>query len=176
MADPYASHIPVLKAIGNAATITSVLEFGCGRYSTLTFLDRSIYPFLTALVSYETDVQWKATMEGIVGGDPRVVISVVNRSNGTPPTPADMAYFSELGDYDLILIDDGPSDNDRVLTIKAVCERSPDSIVVIHDWDVLLYREVSRGAFDHIKVYDDISPYTAMLWNGDDRQFLEELW
>src|ERR1044071_885749 len=42
----YATHIPILIGLARLREIRRVLEFGCGRYSTLTFLKASAFPHL----------------------------------------------------------------------------------------------------------------------------------
>src|SRR2546430_4650839 len=70
-ASPYATHIPVLVAIARVWRIDSVLELGSGHYSSRTFLDRSCFPDLKRLVSWENDRNWFEDMKPVIGTDPR---------------------------------------------------------------------------------------------------------
>src|SRR6185295_2581550 len=59
----YATHIPILIGLARLREIRSVLEFGCGNYSTLTFLNRFAFPQLERLHSIENDDSWASTMQ-----------------------------------------------------------------------------------------------------------------
>src|SRR6266516_3156315 len=70
--DPYCTHIPVLVGVARLAPIRKVLEFGGGRHSTLTFLDRASFPELVALTTLENDPDWCAVLSGYSRDDPRM--------------------------------------------------------------------------------------------------------
>jgi len=54
----HGTHVPMLRAIGQSMRIGRVIEFGCGLFSTKTFLDTTYFPNLASLFSYETDQKW----------------------------------------------------------------------------------------------------------------------
>ena len=75
----YATHIPILIGLARLREVRSVLEFGCGHFSTLTFLNRSAFPHLESLLSIENDDSWAATIEQAAKHDPRWTLQVVER-------------------------------------------------------------------------------------------------
>ena len=50
----YATHIPVLVGLGSIRRIERVLEFGCGHYSTKTFLRRSVFRICNCCTRWKT--------------------------------------------------------------------------------------------------------------------------
>lgn len=52
------SHIPVLKSIAQKINIKNVIEVGTGLFSLKTFLDKSCFPDLKKLYSYESSNLW----------------------------------------------------------------------------------------------------------------------
>lgn len=158
--DAYATHLPVLKAIGAHLPIERVLEFGAGKYSTLTFLDTAIYPDLTSIVTVETDGHWRRIAYEWQVDEPRLLV--------TPNTGDAWAVWTSV---DLIFIDDGHADIQRIATIEIISKTRPSALVVIHDFEHLPYQQAAD--FDHCWIYDRESPCTALLWNGD-RPDLEE--
>lgn len=119
MDDLYASHLPVLSAIGKAARVCSVIEFGSGHYSTPFFLSRGNFPLLEKLVSVETDKGWAAKC---MSDDPRHSMLVCE---------SEREVISDLGGhhFDLAFVD-GPLDT-RPGVISAVSPLAP--VVVVHD-------------------------------------------
>jgi len=55
---PYATHIPVLVGVAAACLPDRLVEFGSGDFSTLTFLDETVFPSLLSIESYENNPQW----------------------------------------------------------------------------------------------------------------------
>src|SRR5215211_1810321 len=74
----YATHIPILIGLARLREIRNVLEFGCGNYSTLTFLNRSAFPHLERLHSVENDDVWAATIQDTAHNDNRWTLRLVN--------------------------------------------------------------------------------------------------
>src|SRR5450759_2469319 len=68
----YATHVPYLTGIAKLAEVRRVVEFGCGEYSTLTFLDREVFPALERLDSFEDDPQWIEKVRVMAAGDKRM--------------------------------------------------------------------------------------------------------
>lgn len=56
--ETWGSHQKVLRRIGRAADIESVVEYGCGFYSTSVFLDRTIFPSVHSVRSFDSDRKW----------------------------------------------------------------------------------------------------------------------
>jgi predicted O-methyltransferase YrrM len=63
----YATHVPILIGLARMREIKNVLEFGCGHYSTLTFLNRAAFPHLVKLHSIENDSSWSETIRELPG-------------------------------------------------------------------------------------------------------------
>src|SRR5215207_10889023 len=73
----YATHVPILLGLARMREIKSVLEFGCGRYSTLTFLNRAAFPHLERLHSIENDSIWAETIHEAAKSDERWTLKLL---------------------------------------------------------------------------------------------------
>jgi len=155
--DAYASHLPVLRALGKALPIEAVLEFGCGKYSTLEFLNRASFSRLEKLISYERSKEWIALVQGMTV-DPRLELRYCTH------TYFQVIWGGTVG-YDLIFIDDGENEFERISTIDAVATARPGCPIVIHDFEHTPYQEAARE-FDHIRVFTGLMPHTAICWFG----------
>lgn len=138
--------------------IRNVLEFGCGYYSTFTFLNRSAFPHLERLQSVENDGVWAETIRESAQDD-RWRLKLVNGEIANAVSSLDLEAF------DLILIDDSKNSEQRSATIRSVANREPQRPwIVIHDFEVEEYRKAAstfkkRHAF---KVYN---PETGLVCN-----------
>jgi len=150
--DPYATHLPVLKAIPRLWPIQRVAEFGSGLYSTPTFLDREVYPDLKFLWSNESDLEWARQHQPKEKYDPRY-----------SPT-----YFSEelaiaemirMGQADLVLVD-GATEKMRPVTAIAASVIAP--LIVLHDAENESYRR-AIDFFPRRYIYQRETPWTAVL-------------
>jgi len=156
----YASHLPVLLGLSRIFHIRSILEFGCGYFSTFAFLDRSAFPALTRLCSVESDASWLARIEGVVGSDARLQIKLV-----AEPMEATLAEFSP-SDYDLVFVDHSTDPGRRAATIRALASWCTESsLVVVHDFEVELYRKAAR-AFPQRFEFRALNPSTGLAWKG----------
>jgi hypothetical protein len=157
MTDAYATHLPVLRALGRHLLIRRVLEFGAGWHSTPMFLNRSSYPALERLVSVEAYADWRAALGEKYGSDKRW--HCVEAWDGSV-------------DYDLIFIDDGLSEAERVQTIRRVSAMMPTCPVVIHDFERVAYQQAAVGLHAYKFVDNSRLPQTAMLVSGSHRDFM----
>ena len=139
-----------LQAIGEQLCVESVLEMGSGKYSTPTFIDRETFPDMILLDVVETDPSYWHSLEA--HDDPRLMIH----------RKLPEAWIVH---YDLIFIDDGKSVDERVETIRTVAQVRPTGLVVIHDFEQPAYHDAAD--FDWVVIYDDLTPHTALCWNGD---------
>src|SRR5688572_32830537 len=98
--------------------IRNVLEFGCGYYSTFTFLNASAFPHLEQLQSVENDVAWAETIRESAK-DERWILKLVNGEIANAVSSLDLESF------DLILIDDSKNSEQRSATIRSVASRQP---------------------------------------------------
>jgi hypothetical protein len=155
----YATHVPILVGLARLRKIRNVLEFGCGHYSTLTFLNASAFPDLERLHSVENDDVWAATMQEAAKDDRRWTLQIVNGE--IAESVADL----DLESFDLILIDDSKTSGQRAATIRAVSRKQPQRPwIVIHDFEVEEYREAASG-FKHRHRFRAYNPETGVVAN-----------
>jgi len=155
----YATHIPILIGLARIRQIRSVLEFGCGRYSTLTFLNRTAFPHLERLHSIENDDSWAATIQQIAQEDRRWSLQLVEGEISETVSNLDLESF------DLILIDDSKTSAQRAATIRAVGLKQPERPwIVIHDFEVEEYRRAASG-FRHRHRFRAYNPETGVVAN-----------
>lgn len=144
-------------------TVRSVLELGCGHYSTLTFLNRDVFPDLQSLDSYETDPLWAATIRASTDADSRSTLNLVDG------LIADSLAQTDLEAYDLILVDDSVNANDRTKTIRMLVDRRPRRpLVVLHDFEVPAYAKVAKS-FRRCYPFRVFNPETGVLWEDQPR-------
>jgi hypothetical protein len=165
----YATHVPILIGLARMREIKRVLEFGCGYYSTLTFLNRAAFPHLELLHSIENDASWAETMQVSVD-DARCVLKLVNGEI------ADSVRDLDLETFDLILIDDSKTSTQRASTIRATAAKQPQRPwIVIHDFEVEEYRKAASG-FKQRHTFKAYNPYTGLVGNqATDVKSLEQL-
>lgn len=155
----YATHVPILIGLARLRKIRSVLEFGCGHYSTLTFLNRSAFPHLGQLHSIENDDSWALTIQK-AAKDPRWTLQLVNGEI------ADAVADVDLESFNLILIDDSKTSTQRAATIRAVARKQPQHAwIVIHDFEVEEYRRAA-SAFKHLHRFRAYNPETGVVANS----------
>lgn len=155
----YATHVPILIGLARLREIRSVLEFGCGYYSTLTFLNRSAFPHLERLHSIENDVSWAETINEVAKNDARWTLRLVTTDI------ADSVRDLELESFDLIFIDDSKTSEQRASTIRAVGEkRLRHPWIVVHDFEVDEYRRAA-AAFKHRHRFRAYNPETGLVCN-----------
>ena len=158
----YATHVPILIGLARVREIKSVLEFGCGYYSTLTFLNRSVFPQLERLQSVENDSSWGETLEEVAGKDDRWVLNLIQGDI------ADAVPGLDLETFDLILIDDSTNSAQRAATIRAVANRQPRRPwIAIHDFEVEEYQRAARG-FEKRYIFKSYNPQTGLVCNCTD--------
>jgi hypothetical protein len=155
----YATHVPILMGLARLRKIRHVLEFGCGNYSTLTFLNASAFPDLERLHSVENDDAWAQTMHEAAQNDARWTLQLVNGEISESVADLDLEAF------DLILIDDSKTSLQRAATIRAVARKEPQRPwIVIHDFEVREYRDAA-SAFKHRHRFRAYNPETGVVGN-----------
>lgn len=167
---PYTTHMPVLTAIPRLTRVERVLELGCGDFSTLTFLNRSIYPDLQVIHSWEDDREWMERVRSAVADDPRIQMEFIEDWD-------ESLRARDLADYDLIFVDNGRQFHERAATIRTVMKRVvPRNIVVIHDFEFTTYR-IAAQASPHRYAFSVFFPHTGVTWQGDrlDRRRLQQV-
>lgn len=155
----YATHIPVLIGLARRREIRHVLEFGCGHYSTLTFLNRSAFPHLERLHSIENDGSWAQTIEEAARNDRRWRLQLVNGEI------CESVAGLELESFDLIMIDDSKTSAQRAATIGAIAAKEPRRPwIVIHDFEFEGYRRAA-SVFKHRHRFRAYNPETGVVTN-----------
>jgi len=158
-ANPYGTHIPVLIGLARIFEVRRVLEFGCGQYSTLMFLNRAAFPHLVELMSLETDFNWLNSLAKQTDSDLRVKLEHVKGQMRSA------VLDIELNNYDLVFIDDSTTAEDRAATIYGIAAKRADStVIVIHDFEVSLYRQAIKSFANKFK-FDTLNPHTGIAWN-----------
>jgi hypothetical protein len=154
----YATHVPVLIGLAKIIEIKSVLEFGCGYYSTRTFLNRRAFPHLERLISIENDAAWAESIQSSVNEDRFVLKQVMGEI-------ADSVKHLDLEAFDLILIDDSKTSAQRASTIRAIAAKQTQSPwIVIHDFEVEEYRTAAAG-FKQRHSFKAYNPHTGVVSN-----------
>jgi hypothetical protein len=123
-----------------AIDVRRVVELGCGPHSTGTFLDREIFPVVEQVVSIEVNPEWAAAVVEAADDDRLVMRTPAAGTLGIDPEELDAA--------DCILIDDGLTIEDRLLTIARVGRalRRPVPILV-HDFERRANQRAVRASF-----------------------------
>ncbi|HEY0723368.1 MAG TPA: hypothetical protein VGD41_05175 [Pyrinomonadaceae bacterium] len=161
-ANDYATHVPILVGLARLREIKTVLEFGCGNYSTLTFLNRAAFPKLEQLLSIENDVAWAETLRASVKDDERWRLELVESEI------SDSVAELNLEAFDLILIDDSKTSAQRAATIRNVVRKRPrHPWIVIHDFEVDEYQRAATG-FRERHRFRAYNPETGLMWNNGD--------
>jgi len=156
----YATHVPILIGLARMRPIESVLEFGCGHYSTLTFLNRAAFPQLLRLHSIENDAVWSETIQELAKDDERWTLQLAGSHIADAVTDLDLEGF------DLILIDDSKTSAERVATISAVAKKQPQRPwIAIHDFEVGEYQEAA-SAFRRRYKFRAYTPKTGLIANS----------
>ena len=156
----YATHIPILIGLSKHFRIERVLELGCGEFSTATFLNTECFPWLSSLVSFETDQSWLDRTAQYAGRDQRYHPRLIT------DTMASAVKDVDLEQFDLIFVDDSTSAAERAETIKQLSKRAPKNpLIVIHDFEIDEYRRAAIG-FENRQIFRALTPQTGVIWNG----------
>jgi predicted O-methyltransferase YrrM len=157
----YATHIPILVALGQHFRIEQVLELGCGNYSTPTFLNQRAFRNVKRLYSFDNDESWIKKVNAQVGNDPRYYPHFIDGQVSST------LFETSLEKFDLVFVDDSTSAEERGQTIRSLSARKPSNVlVVIHDYEVNEYRAAAAD-FEHRHTFKAFTPQTAVVWNGN---------
>lgn len=158
-ANPYATHLPVLLGLAANYKINSILELGCGLYSTKKFLEVNLFPHLTKLHSLENDAAWFSQMAALQT-DARLTMSLVQGDM------SDAIATLDLAGYDLIFIDDSLTADERARSIQGVAVRvTAATVVAVHDFEVPEYQQAAQD-FPHRFAFDAFNPHTGLAWSN----------
>lgn len=151
----YSSHRPVLSFLPTVFTISKIAEFGCGVYSTCIFLDKSIYPHASQVVSLESDQKWAIKNPK----DERLIVVC-------QPEKQLLTEIAGRGVFDLVFVD-GKSKEMRVPSV--IASKKYSKMVVLHD------AEHYPSAFDEFKfvcIFTGLRPFTSIMSDYDIFQVL----
>jgi len=152
------THIPVLIGLSQIVRPERVLELGCGLYSTLAFLNRSAFPFVRQLRSYENDPLWADRIEELTREERRIELLRVTVSMAEAVTDLN------VDGYDLIFIDDSKNRLERSATIQAIArKRIGAALVVVHDFEEPEYRAALRRLPNSYR-FCALNPNTGVAW------------
>jgi hypothetical protein len=158
---PHATHIPVLVGVAAACLPERLIEFGSGNFSTLAFLDETVFPSLLRIESYENDSYWMQQMERKLAGNPRVAYRYFEgRMRGA-------VSGASLAEADLIFVDDSLTGWERAHTVREVartCHERP--ITIVHDYELPGIRMACRK-FEHRVAFTPFTPQSCAVWNGN---------
>jgi len=155
---PFATHLPVLIGLSFAVRLRRVLELGAGVYSTRLFLNRAVFPTLEVLHSYENHHYWYNQVLPSVQQAPRATLTMCEGPMSTAVSSM------SLEDYDLILIDDSQTLQERCHTIQAVATSSKMiKLCVIHDYNNKEYRHAAKRFSCRFRL-DALHPETGVCW------------
>ena len=158
--EPYATHVPILVGVAAAFKPKSIIEFGSGAFSTVSFLDEAAYPSIRIVDSYENNRDWFDQMRQKLPSSKRVNLHFVE---GEMYKAVSTAKPSAA---DLIFIDDSPTAKARVPTVEEVarsCGTQP--LVVLHDNDLRVLRRATRK-FEHRISISTFNPQCSVMWHG----------
>lgn len=153
--DSCATHVPVLKHLAKKRIYTKIVEFGCGNYSTATFLDKNIFPDLKELISLETDKKWLRKIKQAMN-DTRLRLIYGKDIK--------LIEISKGWTADLVFVD-GHSYKTRVKTCIHAGSIAP--IVVLHDSETPGYLEKISPSFTRFEVFDNLTPHTAVFYKDN---------
>jgi predicted O-methyltransferase YrrM len=166
----FATHIAVLAGLARMNKIENVLELGSGRFSTLTFTNPDAFPHLKNLRTVENNPQWVKQVREYVAADSRVefveyegqICNAIREMN--------------LGQFDLIFIDDSMDADQRASTIVQVSQNPGGAIVVMHDFENIIYRRASKR-FENVYRFTALNPNTGVAWAGNrlERRLLRQM-
>lgn len=154
--EKFSTHQPVLMAIPKWKKIYSAVEFGCGNYSTLTFLDKKYFPDLKFLLSFESDKTWARKISKRIK-DSRHIIITMREKKSIDNFGNIMKEHNLLPD--LVFVD-GEKPQYRIPS--ALVSKNYSDLIVAHDVENQIYHSIF-GFFKKSFVYKILVPYTAIL-------------
>ena len=160
---PDATHLPVFIGVASVHRPQRVVEFGSGSgyFSTLTFLDQTVFPSVLRADSYENNSEWMRRMQVRLAGNPRATCDFFEGRMRDAVSRADLAAA------DLIFIDDSLTGWERAHTIKELARVLPEStITIVHDYELPALRIASRK-FEHQVEFTTFTPQNCAVWNGN---------
>jgi hypothetical protein len=155
---PYASHLEVTVACavhsGMIWPESSILELGCGDYSTPTLasITRAQGRQLTVTTS---DASWAGRYEYLIG--PSFCLTLIDHLS--------WPRIGFRGQYGMVLVDNEQTVFERLKLVRRL--RGVANTVVLHDADVVERAGRSwhpmRRLFKHIYVHRQMRPFTAIM-------------
>ena len=154
------SHLPVLWEASKLLDIKSVVELGCGYFSTMCFLNRDFFPNLQSLYSHEVSEEWISRVGKFIKKKD------VHRWNPINATKKNNKIKKIKKKVDLFFVD---GDKEHRLFVLREKYNLAD-IYIVHDINVDKYRRLVVDKFNYVKVFDNSYnlPSTAVASNTID--------
>ena len=151
--DRFATHLPYLLALCQDISPKSFLELGGGTFSTPALYDKALFPSLQRILTVEDDADWASRIRDVVGLSEDHVTLVDDVSNFV------LDYDGQ--DFDIVFIDDSKTIIERAKTVEACVKKFPNSLLVIHDFEVRAY-QIALGDAVEKTVGDAWRPWVGM--------------
>lgn len=164
---PFTTHLPILIGLSFYYEISSVLEFGSGLSSTVSFINKKSFPNINKITSYENNLEWYEKVKQKVSHDPRV--SLIYKEGKI----SDCVKDEDIQNYDLVFIDDSMNLKDRSETIRNVIQKNP-KFVAIHDFENSGYRK-SLGEYKNTYHFKCLLPNTGVYSKEFDMEIMEKI-
>jgi hypothetical protein len=158
--EPYATHVPILVGVAAAFRPESLIEFGAGTFSTLSFVDDVAFPSLQRVESYENNRNWFEQVREKIPSNSRIHLQFVEGDMYRAVRNANTFGAA------MIFIDDSPTAKERASTVDEVarqCGTRP--VVVLHDYDLWRLRLATRK-FENRISFDAFNPQSCVMWHG----------
>lgn len=160
----YGTHVPALVSLGAFTPVKTVLEYGCGRFSTPAFLNKTWFPEVDSVLSLESDQNW--------------MVDTAKRNNDERLTlklcSIDKMHELQVPETDVVLIDcDHDTSSGKDFSVRSSLikkHESSDAILVVHDSNFAQIRpSVEAAAFKYKKTYvPPTGPHTTVMSNKID--------
>jgi hypothetical protein len=169
--EPYATHVPVLVGVAAVLRPKRLIEFGSGSFSTLSFMDDVAFPSLEQVNSYENNKEWFEQVQQRTRGNSRIDLQYFAGDMYQAVAGADVAAA------DMIFLDDSPTAEERVKTVKEVSRLGRNGpVAILHDYELWRLRLAARQ-FEHRVAFDAFHPQSCAMWHGhpERRPILEDV-
>lgn len=141
------SHMVAATNIAKKIPVRRVLECGVGSVSTPWFLDRSFFPDLDCLLSYDTQQLWIGETERIISDKHRWFSRVV-------PSEEYMGTFNDS--VDIMLVDSFSIDG-RISILDQMQKKNNAKFIILHDsehevYNPVLFRFAYKYEFNYVPI------------------------
>jgi len=136
----HGTHVPILRAISHNFCIRTVVEFGCGLFSSKTFLNRKYFPYLKNLYSYEVNQKWIDKIRVVVDNDDRWAPILISKNE-------EDLNNHKYPEADCVFIDG--EDGHRLYILENFYDMA--NLMIIHDSKTKTYNRMTKKKFRHYR-------------------------